>query len=550
MAQPAVIQGSGSAVSEDMPVADAEAFAQFEQELEYLRQALKIPGMSAAIVQDQELVWAKGFGHADREDQVEATPDTPYLLASVTKPIAATLIMQLVEEGMLHLDDPISKYGVDLEGEGVVRVYHLLTHTSEGVPGTRHRYSGERYMRLADVIETVSGKSFAELLSERILEPLDMTNTAPNYPQCDLETLIASSELDERDRNHARVNSELAKPYQLDQSYNVVQGGYHSYFGTSAGLISSVIDLAKFDIALDQNALLSRETKEQMFAPAFSTHGNSTDLAYGLGWYIQRYNGTRLIWHAGRMPPSISALYVKAPDEHLTFIILANTANLSTPYPLGNGDVLYSTLALAFYETFVFPRKYGKTVPQVDWEADEQDLVSQWKRVTDEDVREILERELWSYRQLFASVGRLDLVNRLVDVRGKACQWSSLKNPDLDLYLFRGVEQLAPVGERIELGEAELQRFVGHYRLSRWPEIEGDSPPSEMSVAVQDGNLIACAPGMGRLSLIPVAPARFRILYVAGNPNGYVTFDMDGDKVETATFEINDTIEVVYEPKE
>jgi hypothetical protein len=250
------------------------------------------------------------------------------------------------------------------------------------------------------------------------------------------------------------------------------------------------------------------------------------------------------------MPPSISALYVKAPDEHLTFIILANTANLSTPYPLGDGDVLYSTLALTFYETFVFPRKYGKTVPQVDWEADEQDLVGQWKQVTDEDVREILERELWSYRQLFASVGRLDLADRLVNVRGKACRWSRLKNPDLDLYLFRGVEQLAPVGERIELGEAELQRFAGRYGLSCWPEIEGDSPPSEMSVAVQDGNLVACAPGMARLSLIPIAPARFRILYVAGTPNGYITFDMNGDRVETATFEISDTIEVVYEPKE
>jgi hypothetical protein len=287
-----------------------------------------------------------------------------------------------------------------------------------------------------------------------------------------------------------------------------------------------------------------------MFAPAFSTHGNSTDLAYGLGWYIQHYNGTRLIWHAGRMPPSISALYVKAPDKRLTFIILANTANLSTPYPLGDGDVLYSTLALTFYETFVFPRKYGKTVPQVDWEADVQDLVSQWKQVTDEDVRQILERELWSYRQLFASVGRLDLVNRLANVRGKVCQWSTLRNPDLDLYLVRGVEQLAPVGERIDLGEAELQRFAGRYGLIRWPEIEGDSPPSEMSVAVQDGNLIACAPGMARLNLIPIAPARFRILYVAGTPNGYVTFDMNGDRVEAATFEINDTIEVVYEPKE
>jgi len=549
-AQSRVTQGSGSAITEDGPLPDAEVFAQFEEDLEYLRQALKIPGFSAAVVKDQELVWAEGFGYADLENKVEATPDTPYLLASVTKPIAATLIMQLVEDGRLDLDDPVSKYGVEMESKGVVQVYHLLTHTSEGIPGTHHNYSGERYMRLVDVIEGASGKSFAELLSERILEPLDMRNTAPNYPQCDLESLRASTGLDERTRNYVRVYSELAKPYQLDRSYNVVEGGYHAHFSTSAGLISTVVDLARFDIALDQNVLLSPDTKGQMFAPAFSTYGDSTDLMYGLGWYIQHYNGTRLIWHAGRMPPSISALYVKVPDEHLSFIILANTANLSTPYPLGEGDVLYSTLAMTFYEAFVFPRQHGQTVPQVDWEAGEQDLVNQLEQVADEAVRDILERELWSYRQLFASVGRSDLVGRLVDVRGKAYRWSGLKNADLDLHLSQGVEHLAPVGERIELSEAELGRFAGLYQLSHWPEIEGDSPPSEMSVIVQDGKLIACAPGMARLTLIPIAPTRFRILHVAGTPSGHVTFDIDGDRIETATVELSDTIEVVYEPKE
>jgi len=86
--------------------ADFEAFAEFEVELEDLRQKLKIPAFSAALVQDQELVWAKGFGYADLENKVKATPDTPYHLASLTKPFAATIIMQLVEEGALNLDDP------------------------------------------------------------------------------------------------------------------------------------------------------------------------------------------------------------------------------------------------------------------------------------------------------------------------------------------------------------------------------------------------------------------------------------------------------------
>jgi CubicO group peptidase (beta-lactamase class C family) len=527
---------------------DAEVFAQFEQDLEYLRQALKIPGMSAAIVQDQELVWAQGFGYADLENRVEATPDTPYLLASVTKPIAATLIMQLVEEGVLALDDPVSKYGVDLGGQRAIQVYHLLTHTSEGVPGTHHNYSGNRYGFLTQVVEAASGRAFVELLSERILEPLDMSNSGPNFAQskCSPDDSVAS--LTEREKLYARVYRELARPYQLDQAYNVVEGGYSSYFGTSAGLISTVVDLAKFDIALDRNLLLSPAVKEEMFAPAFSTHGSSTDLMYGLGWYVQQYGTTSLLWHAGRNPPSVSALYVKVPDENLTFIILANTANLSTPYPLGDGDVLYSTLALTFYETFVFPRQFGQTVPRVDWEANEQDLVNQLKQVTDADVKQTLERELWSHRQLFVSVGRKELADRLVDVRRRARLTTRSSTPELDRYQVLGVEHLASVSERIELSETELIKFAGQYRLSQVPEIEGVSLPSEVKIVVYKGDLVVCAPDDAPLTLVPVAPTRFRGV---GGPNGYiyVEVDVNGDKVESLTAELDDTLALVYEPE-
>jgi CubicO group peptidase (beta-lactamase class C family) len=547
--QPVIETPATAASSAPEIQADAEVFAQFEEELEYLRQALKIPGMSAAIVQDQELVWAKGFGYADLENQVEATPDTPYLLASVTKPIAATLLMQLVEEGVLDLEDPVSDYGVELEGQGVIQVYHLLTHTSEGVPGTHHNYSGHRYGFLTQVAEAATGQSFTELLSERILEPLDMSNSGPNFPQskCNLDNPGAS--LTEREKQFARVYRELAKPYQLDQGYKIIEGGYGNYFGTSAGLISTVVDLAKFDIALDQNILLSPETKAQMFAPAFSTHGNSTELMYGLGWYVQQYEGTRLLWHTGRNSPSVSALYVKVPDESLTFIILANTANLSTPYPLGDGDVLYSTLALTFYETFVFPQQFGKRVPRIDWEADEQDVVNQLRQIRDRDVRQILERELWSYRQLFANTGRRDLTDRLVNVRRKALAGTRSPTPDLDRHLALGVEQSAPVEERVVLSETELVRFAGQYRLSQAPEIEGFSPPSEVRIGVYEGDLVACVPDDAPLTLVPIAPTRFRAV---GGLNGtiYVEVNMNGEKAEGFNVELSDTLALVYEAED
>jgi len=409
-----------------MPALAGEAaLIQFEQELEHLRQTLKIPGMSAAVVQDQQVLWAKGFGFADRENQVEADPDTPYHLASVTKPIAATQLMQLVEDGRLSLDDPVAKFGVDVESQGEVLVRHLLTHTSSGSPGKKHIYDGNRYALLGAVIEGVSGESISKQLSENILQPTEMNSTAPNpipwwgdNMKVGWEAFKSLTGIGKAYGSFPNVYAGLAKPYQFDQDFNIIDGSYEIYFSPAAGLLASVIDLAKFDIALDQNVLLSPEIKETMFEPAVSTYRNSTDLKYGLGWYTQCYNSTRMIWHAGRWPPSVSALYVKFPDEDLTFIILANTDNLSTPFRcLGNGDVLCSTLALNFYKTFVFPGIYGVVVPSIDWDAGRENLVQQLEGIEDENVREVLERELWSHRQVYASVGRGDMVTHLDNVQ-------------------------------------------------------------------------------------------------------------------------------------
>ena len=91
--------------------------------------------------------------------------------------------MQLVQEGKIKLDDPVSKYGITLESEGVIRVKHLLSHTSEGNPGARYSYNGNRFAELDRVIERATGKSFGELLIANILDPLDMSETAPNVPR-------------------------------------------------------------------------------------------------------------------------------------------------------------------------------------------------------------------------------------------------------------------------------------------------------------------------------------------------------------------------------
>src|SRR5215471_19972310 len=161
---------------------DPEKISRFEKTLDAIRDRLKIPAMSCALVKDQKVVWARGFGYADLENKIPATEHTSYHLASLTKTFASTILMQLVQDGKVKLDDPVSKYGILLESDGVIRVKHLFSHTSEGNPGERYSYNGNRYAELDKVIQKVTGRSFADLLIEKILDPLEMNETAPNVP--------------------------------------------------------------------------------------------------------------------------------------------------------------------------------------------------------------------------------------------------------------------------------------------------------------------------------------------------------------------------------
>ncbi len=522
------------AIEPSSPAPDDAGLVRFAASLDELREVLAIPGMSAAIVRDRELVWADGFGHADVDRGIVATAETPYHLASVTKPIAATLIMRLVEAGLVDLDDAVADYGVDLPAD--VQVRHLLTHTSAGTPGEVHRYDGNRYGELSKVIEAVTGTSFRSAMYEQIIEPVGMTETAGNVPGCDE---ILDGDLAAAGR---AVRSAMAEPYQLNPDSEVVGSAYATDYSAAAGLISSVADLAKFDIALDEDRLLAPQTKAEMLAPAIPTSRANPDQMYGLGWYIQDYRGTRLVWHYGHWPPSVSALYLKVPDHGLTFVVLANTPNLSMPFPMGEGDVLASTLALAFYREFVFPRLHDAALPDVDWAADEATLISQLADVADPDARAFLERELSASRMMFSSVGRTDLVVRLAAVHAAAY-------PDGDLLSSYLVSAAATAPEaEVPLDEASLRRVVGRYVLDEavgWPDEEG-APPGVAEVRLEAGRLIACAGDQSPLVLVPVGDTRFRAAPIGGEP---VTIDMtlDGDDVrQMAVSILGGAIALVY----
>jgi CubicO group peptidase (beta-lactamase class C family) len=188
----------------------------FEKRLDGLRQELKIPAISAGIAKDGSLIWARGMGYADLEAKTRATPHTPYHLASLTKTFASTIVLQLVQEGRVSLEDPVSRYAIDLESDGVIRVKHIFSHTSEGVPGERYSYSGDRFGRLDNVIEGSTGRKFAELLTDSIFLRLDLEDTAPNIPPLPEVPPPADSERETVEAVRARLDTLMAAYNRLD----------------------------------------------------------------------------------------------------------------------------------------------------------------------------------------------------------------------------------------------------------------------------------------------------------------------------------------------
>jgi CubicO group peptidase (beta-lactamase class C family) len=319
-----------------------QSLPEFEQRLADLRTSSNIPAITAVISKGQDVVWVMPSGLADVAAQRPAADTTVYQLASLTKPFAATVLLQLVEEGKVSLDDPVSKYGISLTSPPgtVIRVRHLLSHTSEGVPGTTYAYNGDRFGLLDAVIAQGAGKPLAEALQERIIIPLGLHRTAPN-PQ---STSFAASGLDK-----TTYEANMARGYTYSGGQPTLTA-YPTYFGAAAGLTASALDIAAFSMAMDRDALLQPATKLLAYTPVKSPSGET--FPYGLGWFSTDYKGVRVIWHYGLWTAN-SSLIVKVPDRELTFVLLANTDGLSSPYPLGQGKLESSPWARTFLDTFV-----------------------------------------------------------------------------------------------------------------------------------------------------------------------------------------------------
>jgi CubicO group peptidase (beta-lactamase class C family) len=338
--------GGGNAQSRDFD-ADLALFARYVDAL--ARQA-RLPGLSAAILRGGQIVSLHAYGFQDVEARVAATPDTLYDIASLTKTFASTLLMQCVERGTLTLDEPIRRYTSAIP-EAAATIRHVLSHTSQGTPGAEYRYDGNRYAALTDVVAACHGRPFRQVLAAEILDRAAMTGSVPGHdldrPTPALAALFDAPAL----ARYASAVARLATPYTTTAS-GVARADFPPRdISASAGLLSSVVDLAKYDAAIDAHVFIAGATQQLAWTNAVSTT-TAARLPYALGWFVQQYNGTRVVWHYG-LWPQYSALYLKVPDRQLTLILLGNSGGMSEAFGLADGDVTASPFARAFLRLFL-----------------------------------------------------------------------------------------------------------------------------------------------------------------------------------------------------
>ncbi len=303
--------------------------------------AAKVPGASLAVVKDGKVIKARGYGVADVETKTPATAETVYKIGSISKQFIAAAIVLLQQDGRLGFDDPAGRF---LDGApsswSRITIRHLLTHTAglvrespafnpskvqpdESVlraayrlplrfqPGQKWEYSNLGYFALAEIIRTVTGGPWPDYLRTRIFAPVGMAATAPT--------------------NTPPEGAAMAVGYTGND--NQRKADDWAALRPSGALVSTVLDLAKWDAATGNDRVLMRASRDLMATPVALETGATAP--YGFGLHVDEANGRRRIWHGGGLPGFISH-FLRFPDAGLTIILLANGDDVDLP-SIANG---------------------------------------------------------------------------------------------------------------------------------------------------------------------------------------------------------------------
>jgi CubicO group peptidase (beta-lactamase class C family) len=313
------------------------------------------PGAAVIVVRDGQTLYRGAHGLANLELTVPLQPDHIFRIGSITKQFTAAAILLLAERGQLQLSDPITKYLPNYPAQGhTVTLQHLLSHTSgianytelpawhstirndvsveqliglfqdkpfDFPPGERWKYDNSGYVLLGAIIEKVSGRSYADFLRTNIFEPLHMASTS--YED---SSRISPG----RVPGYMRNGEQWRNADFLSMTHPYAAGA----------LTSTVDDLARWNAAIEQGALLSSTSWRRAGTSFVLADGTPT--RYGTGWIVGRVGPVATLEHGGGIH-GFNAYVLRAPKEHLYVAVLAN----ASPPPTSPQEVAVKLAARA-----------------------------------------------------------------------------------------------------------------------------------------------------------------------------------------------------------
>jgi CubicO group peptidase (beta-lactamase class C family) len=293
-------------------------------------------GASIAVVKDGQTIIAKAYGFANVELEVRASAKTVYHIDSITKHLTAAAVLQLAEQKKLSLDDSVTTYVPQLPPSWKnVRIRHLLNHTSGSEsftslpgwgpqerldmsrdaivalvrdvpfhfePGANWRYNNTGFYLLGMVIEKVTGQSYADAMEQRVFKPLGMDATR----YCGFRGVVKERASGYEVDHGTLVNAE---PMSWDAPY------------AAGSICSTVLDLARFERAIEGHQLFSDSTLTMMRTP--TTLSDSIAVDYGFGTRLGSLAGHRVLGHTGN-GGGFKNVLERFPDDDLTIVVLTN----------------------------------------------------------------------------------------------------------------------------------------------------------------------------------------------------------------------------------
>lgn len=294
------------------------------------------PGLAIGIVEDGRIVYARGFGFADVRAKRRVTPDTQFYVGQIAEQFTAAALLLLQQDGKLKLDDRITKYVPELTVAGTATIAQLLEHTA-GLPDYRAKdlhFDRARSVKLTDLIAAVDklppaappGKTAVDnkldyMIAGLIVERVSGVPLSDYLQQHIFMPLVMNASFYAGDRG---ISPSHAVGYTGSPGrFRPASAWDPAWLFGSAGLVTDVYDLAKWDIGLP--LLLRVDAERTMFTPS----GVGGEAPYGLGWIIDQRGGKRYMWRNGEIPGYL-AMNALLPDDNIAVIVMENTDRSSS----------------------------------------------------------------------------------------------------------------------------------------------------------------------------------------------------------------------------